>query len=158
MKSNSFFNQLCLLLVLLGGMSKVAKAQESYQKAALGITFGEMTKDLRQEAKTREGAVILQVAGESAAQKAGVKPNDIITKVNDTNVKSAAQLNSLLRPMVGGSTLVVTLSRNGETLTSQLKLRSVPAPSPAPSPAPVRDANGKIIDEDDSDAGDEKDN
>lgn len=158
MKSHIFLNQFCLLLVVLVGMGKPAMAQEPYQKQALGITFGEITKELQQEAKTQAGAVIVGVGEESAAQKAGVKPNDIITKVNDTTIESAAQLNGLLKPMLGGSSLVVTLLRNGKTLTRQMRLNAVPAPNPVPAPASLKDANGNIIDEDASDADDEKDN
>lgn len=154
MKSHIFLNTCCLLLVMLVGMGNVALAQGPYQKPALGITFGELTKELRQGAKTREGAVILRVGEESAAQKAGVKQNDIIIKVNDTTIGNAAQLNSLLKPMVGGNTLAVTLLRNGETITRQMRLSAVPAPGPAP----IKDANGNIVDEDAGDADDEKDN
>ena len=59
--------------------------------------------------------VVAVVAG-SAAEQAGLQPGDIITRVNDTAVSSAAAGKQLIRQAHAGQQIMLTVERNGQML------------------------------------------
>lgn len=67
-----------------------------------------------------EGAVVRAVNEDSPAEKAGLKENDIITKVNDDTIKSSNDLVSKIRKTAKGDKLTLTVYRKGEELTIDL--------------------------------------
>ena len=67
-----------------------------------------------------EGAVVRAVNEDSPAEKAGLKENDIITKVNDDTIKSSNDLVSKIRKTAKGDKLTLTVYRKGEELTIEL--------------------------------------
>ena len=62
------------------------------------------------------GASVQSVTKDSPAEEAGLQVNDIITKVNDTEITSSNDLVKLVRASNPGDTLTVTVYRQGETL------------------------------------------
>jgi len=86
------------------------------QKAALQY-YG-----IKIDSSLEEGVVIVKIEKDSAAQKAGLKNSDVITKVNNDNVSSSAYLRYLLYKYNIGDTIKITYNRNGTTTTTSVKL------------------------------------
>ena len=62
------------------------------------------------------GASVQSVTADSPAEEAGLQINDIITKVNDTEITTSNDLVKLVRAANPGDMLTVTVYRQGETL------------------------------------------
>ncbi len=63
------------------------------------------------------GAYVSEVEEGSAAAKAGLEAGDIITRVGDTDVASAADLRTAIRQFTAGDKAVLTVYRAGESKT-----------------------------------------
>lgn len=96
------------------------------QRAYLGIKFvelnGENYKQLN--AIVAQGIFINKVIEQGAAAEAGIKNNDIITKINNIKISKLADLNGQINSHRPGETVQVTLLRNGEELTIPVKLKN----------------------------------
>jgi Do/DeqQ family serine protease len=94
-------------------------------------TLGLSTQDLDQELATAlgvepgKGAVVTRVAAGSPAAAAGIKPGDVISAIDGKPVRSRADLANLEGLLPVGSTVRVTLLREGATLTVPAALRAV---------------------------------
>lgn len=62
------------------------------------------------------GASVQSVTADSPAEEAGLQINDIITKVNDTEITTSNDLVKLVRAANPGDVLTVTVYRQGKTL------------------------------------------
>jgi putative serine protease PepD len=70
------------------------------------------------------GALIRQVLPTGPAAKAGVKVGDVVTKVDDRRVTDADSLIVAVRAHDPGTTVTLTLTRNGQTKTIKVTLTS----------------------------------
>jgi putative serine protease PepD len=68
------------------------------------------------------GADVATVEANSAAAKAGIKVGDVITKFNDLAVSEPNQLTAAVREQAGGSTVKITVLRNGQEQTFDVTL------------------------------------
>jgi putative serine protease PepD len=68
------------------------------------------------------GALLRSVQPGSAADKAGLKAGDVVTKFGDKTVDGADALVAHVRSSAPGSTVVVTYERGGHTYTTQVTL------------------------------------
>jgi S1-C subfamily serine protease len=75
-------------------------------------------------AGSSQGARAANVADNSAAQKAGIKEGDIITKVGDRIVRNSAELTVAVRAKDIGAKVPVVLVRDGRELTIDVVLQS----------------------------------
>jgi S1-C subfamily serine protease len=75
-------------------------------------------------ADTAEGAQVVNVADGGAAQRAGIIEGDVIRKVGDRQVRTAAELTVAVRAHAPGATVPVVLARQGQELTIQVTLGS----------------------------------
>ena len=66
------------------------------------------------------GVMVMSVEDGSAAQKAGLRQNDIITKIDDTDITDIQQMISVKNSYKAGDTVAITLYRAGEYLTVRL--------------------------------------
>jgi serine protease Do len=73
-------------------------------KAMLGVVTGEDTK----------GAKVNEVIKESAAEKAGIKEGDIITKINDAKIEGHSDLVTVVGKMKPADVADVTFLRDGK--------------------------------------------
>ncbi len=91
-----------------------------------GISVQDLTPDIRREIgfKGEEGAVITKVEDGSPATKSGLKPGDVITRVNGFAVRTKDELSSMFRGSVPGEIFKLTIVRDGRTFESNLKLGS----------------------------------
>ena len=77
---------------------------------------------------TQDGGVRLQrVVEGSGAAAAGLKPNDVMTKVNDTELKQPQDLFTLLRTLKPNDKVKVEIQRGDESLNLTVTLGKVPA-------------------------------
>jgi serine protease Do len=76
--------------------------KEDANQAMLGVTTE----------KTENGVEIQDISNESAAEKAGLKENDIITKIDDTKVESPDDLSSAIKKHKPGDKVSVTYLRD----------------------------------------------
>jgi putative serine protease PepD len=71
---------------------------------------------------TQAGAVVSEVTSGGPAGKAGIKVNDVVTKVNDQQIASADSLVAAIRSYKPGTTVTLTYVRGGQTATTQVTL------------------------------------
>jgi serine protease Do len=98
-----------LVYNFLNGNSAMVKY---YNKALLGV-YTKTNKD---------GAEITEVSKQSAAEKAGLKVNDIIIKVNDEKVTEENDLTKIIRKFNAGDKMMITYIRDGKEATTQATL------------------------------------
>jgi serine protease Do/serine protease DegQ len=87
------------------------------KRGLLGVNIYNLTPDLAQAVGVPDdvqGALVSQVTEGSAADKAGVKVNDIITSINGQPVKSASELRNAIGYLRIGDKLEIGLLREGK--------------------------------------------
>merc|ERR1712113_371955 len=96
------------------------------RRAVLGITGSELTADLAKafDYNTNHGAFISQVLPDSAASKAGLKPGDIITSLDNKKINTFAQLRANIGTMGIDKTITLGILRNGKNLNVKVTLES----------------------------------
>ncbi|MDP5105764.1 MAG: trypsin-like peptidase domain-containing protein [Polaribacter sp.] len=86
------------------------------QEAVIGIRFSPVDND------KIAGVKIISVEKNQGAAKAGLKENDIIVKVNNVNITKFSELRGQLTAKRPGETVNITVDRNGELVTKNVKL------------------------------------
>ncbi|MGD9841891.1 MAG: DegQ family serine endoprotease [Steroidobacteraceae bacterium] len=86
------------------------------QRGLLGVSITDLTADIAasQGANESQGAFVSEVSEDSAAEKAGIKPGDIITAINSKQVKSASALKAAIGILRVGEKVEVSLVRDGK--------------------------------------------
>jgi len=85
---------------------------EDENRAMLGVTTN----------KTEKGVEIQSVTKESAAEKAGLKENDIIIKINDTKIEEPDDLSAAIKKMKPGDKVTVTYIRDKKEQMAKAEL------------------------------------
>lgn len=95
-----------------------------YRRAFLGITISEMDAKLADEigVNITTGALIVEVQENSSAEKAGLRPNDIILSVNGADINNASQLQAAIGASRVGDHLMISVSRNGRIISVPVTL------------------------------------
>lgn len=90
---------------------------------------GEMlTPQLAEFFGVKEGVLVRTVNAKSAAEKAGLKAGDVVTRVNGTPVSSPREVSAMLR--VSRKTASITVMRNHKELTLNVEVADDRMPSP----------------------------
>jgi serine protease Do len=99
----------------------------------LGVSLAEIDANRAKELKLKEdyGVEITRVEEGSPAEKAGVKPGDVVLEYNGQRVEGMEQFGRMVRETPPGREVKLTISRDGapETLTAMLashKARALP--------------------------------
>jgi len=94
----------------------------------IGIAYTEITPDLARAfgLPVSKGVIVGSVASGSPADKAGIKPGDIITEVNGKTLQNAGQLQELIREASVGEKITLTLLRDGKRRTVTVVLQEMP--------------------------------
>jgi S1-C subfamily serine protease len=87
-------------------------------RAALGITGRTLVNDQFQPA----GVAVVEVAEGGAADKAGLRPGDVITGLGDTEITTITSLAEALADDRPGERTTVTYTRGGESRTADVTL------------------------------------
>lgn len=104
------------------------KAEHPY----LGVFMKTITPDLKQQINNQPrlglriqedvGVIILRIGSNSPAAKAGLRPGDVITKINNQPIKTAEEVQQIIENTGVNGKLELEVSRSGQiqTLTAQL--------------------------------------
>jgi serine protease Do/serine protease DegQ len=106
------------------------------RRGVLGVigrsVTGEFAKTMELEAT--QGAFIEQVTKDSAAQEAGIEAGDVITKVNDKNVKSFNELRGKIGSIGAGKSVKLTVIKpSGKETTYKIILKKADSASIEPA-------------------------
>jgi serine protease Do len=74
-----------------------------------------------QDIEEGKGVKILEVDAETPAAKAGLKKDDVITKVNETEVAGVDEVKAATKTLKEGDTLKITYTRDGKSQTTDIK-------------------------------------
>ena len=94
----------------------------------LGVSIQELTPDLAQQFGTTQtnGALVGDVMEESPAAKAKLERGDIIISYNSTTVRDSGHLRALVAETAPGTTVTLSLERNGKTHTVSVTIGELP--------------------------------
>ena len=86
------------------------------RRGLLGVQIGTLTgnEDEMLGLRNVTGAIVLSVSPGSAAERAGIEANDVITAVNGEKVDSAGELRNTIGLMRSGEEVAITAVRGGE--------------------------------------------
>jgi membrane-associated protease RseP (regulator of RpoE activity) len=87
-----------------------------------GIVTQSLTEGLAQYFKVEKGALVSEVVKDSPADKAGVKPGDVIVKVGDEKIEDESDVRDAVRKHKIGDEVDLLLKRDGQDVTIKVKL------------------------------------
>jgi serine protease Do len=104
---------------------KTGKVSRGY----LGATIGPVTPELAQEFKIPDtsGALVQDVARGGPADKAGLKPGDVIRKFNGRSVNDSSDLLAMAANTNPGTPVTLDILRNGQQHTVKVTLEQRPS-------------------------------
>ncbi len=70
-----------------------------------------------------EGVVVTAITPDSGAAKAGIRPNDVILKINDAEIPNVPKLQEEVAQYRPGNVLFVKFFRNGKVITKKITLK-----------------------------------
>jgi len=96
------------------------------QRALLGVNFKEIDAQLAKEKnlQTMSGAYVVNVIANGAAAEAGIKEGDVITKINNVEIKTGAQLQEQIGRYSPGDKISIAVLRDSKTLTFKAELKN----------------------------------
>ncbi len=94
------------------------------RRGRTGLTTQDMTHELAQSlaAGSPDGAVVVKVEPGSPAEKAGLKPRDVISNVNGKPVRGSADLRNRMGLIPVGEEAELRVQRKGKPLTVRLRI------------------------------------
>jgi Do/DeqQ family serine protease len=108
----------------------------SVKRGVLGVNIYTLTPDIARSlglAKVR-GALVSEVVGGSAADKAGVHTGDVITAINGQNVKSNAELRNVVGLLRVGDKVDIGLVRDGNPQSVTAIIAAIATPPVVATP------------------------
>ncbi len=89
------------------------------RRGLLGVTTQNLTQELVKafDLKSSHGAVVSKVEGNSAAEKAGIEPGDIIVSINGRKVKGSHQIRNIIGLLQIGDEVAIEVVRGNTTKT-----------------------------------------
>ena len=90
----------------------------------LGVSMQDMTEELAESFNLDHsvGTLIASVLREGPADKAGIKPGDILIAVNGKSVKNSSEMLNLVAALPPGETVTVTVIRNKQEKSIPVKV------------------------------------
>jgi Do/DeqQ family serine protease len=104
----------------------------SVRRGHIGVRVQDLTPDLAaaMRAQHSEGAVVAAVEPRSPAEKAGVRPGDIVIAVDGAPVHSSGQLRNRIALAPVNSQVDLTIERAGTQITVRPRIDQASPPSP----------------------------
>jgi serine protease Do len=120
-------------------MNKVVEDLKKYgtvQRALLGISGADLNKyvdEQKEKGKSdadldfgvTEGIIVLEVPVDGAAAEAGIEEKDIVTAIDEKQIKSMADMQEILATHRPGDKVTVTFIRKKKKYTKQVVLRNI---------------------------------
>ncbi|MCX4189836.1 DegQ family serine endoprotease [Methylophaga sp. OBS3] len=99
------------------------------RRAYVGVQMQELTPELAQafDIEFNRGAVITQIAPNSAAEKAGLKVGDIVTAVDGVSLQNASNIRNAIGLVLVGKTIRLDIIRAGKPMTVEATATEVAA-------------------------------
>jgi len=113
--------------------------------ARLGVTVQELNQSLAESfgLKRPDGALVAQVANDSAAQRAGLKPGDVITEVNGQPVQRSGELSTRIGMAAPGDAVKLKVWRDKSAHDIEAKLGTAEGNTVAAA-GDTESANGRL--------------
>jgi len=110
------------------GIVTQLKTSGEVTRGWLGVTIQDLKGDLAEYygVKGKTGVLVAGVVPGDPADQAGIKPKDVITGVNGQAVNTSRDLTSLAANLGVGDKAKVTILRNGESKTLEVKIGKRP--------------------------------
>ena len=104
------------------------KEKGSVERAWLGITLGPITEDIKKNLnlKGKKGAYVNSIFKDSPADKAGIKPDDVIVEFNGKKIESADDLPWLVANSPIDKPAKVKLIRDGKEMILEVRPAKLP--------------------------------
>ncbi|HZH27705.1 MAG TPA: trypsin-like peptidase domain-containing protein [Azospirillaceae bacterium] len=89
------------------------------RRGRIGVAVEDVTPEVAETLGLArpEGAVVADVERGSSAQRAGVRPGDVVVAVNGTPIRGGTQLRNRIGVVRAGETVELTLDRKGRAVT-----------------------------------------
>jgi serine protease Do len=118
-------------------VGKQLRAEGKVTRGRLGVRIQPMTKELAQSFQLKEpdGALIATVEPGSPADKAGLKPGDVVLGFNGQKLEDPNQLPRLVAETKPGQSATLRIWRNGKAEEVKFTAAELVAESKAPKPA-----------------------
>jgi serine protease Do len=84
----------------------------------------DLTAEQRQELGVPSGGVLVQQVGPGAAAAAGVQPGDVLLRLNQEEIKNAAQLRHLVEALPAGKPAALLVKRGEGSMFLALEPRA----------------------------------
>ncbi len=95
----------------------------------LGVAPQDLTEELTAQFGAEKGAIISEVTEDSPAQRAGLKPGDVITKVNTTEIRDSRHLLLTVGQIAPDTEVKVEYLREGKKANASVRLARRPEQS-----------------------------
>ena len=97
------------------------------ERGYLGVHIQTLTPELAKAFKSNrvEGAVVIDVTPNSAAEQAGFKSGDVVVEFNNRPIESADQLKLQVAETPPGSAIPVQVDRNGQVMSFNVTLKEL---------------------------------
>jgi serine protease Do len=92
----------------------------------LGVAPQDISEELATQFGAEKGAIISEVTDDSPAQSAGLKAGDVITKVNNTEIRDSRHLLLTVGQIMPDTQVTVEYLRDGKRATANVKLARRP--------------------------------
>jgi serine protease Do len=115
------------------------RALMSWNSGALGVEAEAVSDQLAGYFGVKEGVLVRSVAKSSAAEKAGIKAGDVITKVGDTKVTTPSEVTKAIRDLGDKKTFPVTVVRDRKETSLSVTLEATKTVTPLRTPIVGRD-------------------
>jgi len=110
---------------MMNNLTKQIIEYGEVHRGILGVSGRSVNSDIAKamQLDTNQGGFIEQVIPDSAADEAGIKPGDVIIKINGKKVKTFHELRGKIGSMGAGKKVDLTIVRNGNEQNFTVKLK-----------------------------------
>ncbi|WP_207460010.1 DegQ family serine endoprotease [Azospirillum sp. SYSU D00513] len=112
----------------------------------LGVSIQPLTPDIAQALglPDRSGALVAEVVPDSPASKAGIESGDVVTKFGGETIEDAHELSRAAAMTAPGSTVPVTVWRNGKSIPLEARVAELQPPAQQAEAEQVKPAEGQL--------------
>jgi len=109
---------------LAKGIIMALKAEGEVTRGWLGVAIQDLSQDMAEYygIESKKGVFVADVFEGDPADKAGIKPKDIILEVNGEKIKTSRQLTSMIAGIPVGETAKIKILRDGNEKTVTVKI------------------------------------